>query len=291
MIIDDIKLICVVGAGTMGSQIALQCAMHGYKVNLTDADETFLERGMASDQALLKSRVSKGRMTQEEADATLQRLTPVKTLEEAAGQADFVIEAVFENLEVKQELFARLDKICPQHTILASNSSTIVISKIAQVIERKDRAVNMHFFHPATYLKLVEVVKGPDSSEESAETTMELAHRIGKEPVLLRKEIPGFIVNYILHSLTEAALHLYTEGIASYQDIDKALKLGLNHPMGPFELADFSGVDIMYKVMQMRYKESGDPADKPPAFLEEMMQENRLGRKTGRGFYEYNKEK
>ncbi|HEV2662379.1 MAG TPA: 3-hydroxyacyl-CoA dehydrogenase family protein [Ktedonobacteraceae bacterium] len=291
MTIDDIKLICVVGAGTMGSQIALQCAMHGYKVNLTDADEAFLERGIAGDQALLKSRVSKGRMTQEEADATLQRLTPVKTLEEAAGQADFVIEAVFENLEVKQELFARLDKICPQHTILASNSSTIMISKIAQVIERKDRAVNMHFFHPATYLKLVEVVKGPDSSEESAEITMELARRIGKEPVLLRKEIPGFIVNYILHSLTEAALHLYTEGIASYQDIDKALKLGLNHPMGPFELADFSGVDIMYKVMQMRYKESGDPADKPPAFLEEMMQENRLGRKTGRGFYEYNKEK
>lgn len=291
MTVDGIKLICVVGAGTMGSQIALQCAMHSYKVNLTDADETFLERGMASDQALLKSRVSKGRMTQEEADATLQRLTPVKTLEEAAGRADFVIEAVFENLEVKQELFARLDKICPQHTILASNSSTIVISKIAQVIERKDRAVNMHFFHPATYLKLVEVVKGPDSSEESAEITMELARRIGKEPVLLRKEIPGFIVNYILHSLTEAALHLYTEGIASYQDIDKALKLGLNHPMGPFELADFSGVDIMYKVMQMRYKESGDPADKPPAFLEEMMQENRLGRKTGRGFYEYNKEK
>ena len=291
MKVDDIKLICVVGAGTMGSQIALQCAMHGYKVNLTDADETFLERGIASDQALLKSRVSKGRMSQEEADATLQRLTPVKTLEEAAGQADFVIEAVFENLEVKQELFARLDKICPQHTILASNSSTIVISKIAQVIERKDRAVNMHFFHPATYLKLVEVVKGPDSSEESAEITMELARRIGKEPVLLRKEIPGFIVNYVLHSLTEAALHLYTEGIASYQDIDKALKLGLNHPMGPFELADFSGVDIMYKVMQMRYKESGDPADKPPAFLEEMMQENRLGRKTGRGFYEYNKEK
>jgi len=275
----------------MGSQIAQQCALHSYQVNLTDVDEALLERAVASNRALLQNRVTKGRLSQEEADAAWQRVRPVKTLEDAVGQADFVIEAVFENLGVKQELFSRLDKLCPPHTILASNSSSIVISKIAEVIDRKDRAVNMHFFHPATHMRLVEVVKGPDSSEESAETTMELARRIGKEPVLLRKEIPGFIVNYVLHALTEAALHLYTEGIASYQDIDKALKLGLNHPMGPFELADFSGVDIMYNVILTRYKESGDPADKPPAFLEEMIKEKRLGRKTGRGFYEYNQGK
>ncbi len=287
MTIDDIKQICVVGAGTMGSQIAQQCALYGYPVNLTDANEAALERGPASNRARLQNRVNKGRLSQEEADAARERVKPVKNLEDAAGQADFIIEAAFENLDVKQEIFGRLDKICPSHTILASNSSSIVISKIAAVIERKDRAVNMHFFHPALHMKLVEVVKGPDSSEEAAEVAMELARHIGKEPVLLRKEIPGFIVNYVLHALTEAALHLYTEGIASYQDIDKALKLGLNHPMGPFELADFSGVDIMYSVMQQRYKESGDPADKPPAFLEEMIKENRLGRKTGRGFYEY----
>jgi 3-hydroxybutyryl-CoA dehydrogenase len=288
MTIDDIKQICVVGAGTMGSQIAQQCALYGYPVNLTDANEAALERGPANNRAQLQNRVNKGRLSQEDADAAWKRVKPVKNLEDAAGQADFVIEAAFENLDVKQEIFGRLDKICPSHTILASNSSSIVISKIAAAIERKDRAVNMHFFHPALHMKLVEVVKGPDSSEEAAEVAMELARRIGKEPVLLRKEIPGFIVNYVLHALTEAALHLYTEGIASYQDIDKALKLGLNHPMGPFELADFSGVDIMYNVMLQHYKESGDPADKPPAFLEEMIKENRLGRKTGRGFYDYN---
>ncbi len=290
MNIDDIKQICVVGAGTMGSQIAQQCALNGYAVNLTDANEAVLQRGLESNRSLLQNRVSKGKMSQEEADAALGRVKAVASLEEAAGQADFVIEAVFEDLNVKREVFAKLDKICPSHTILASNSSTIVISKIVEDnVERKDKAVNMHFFHPVLVMKLVEVVKGPETSDETAELTMELTRRIGREPVLMQKEVYGFIVNYVLMSLTRAAMYLYQEGYASYQDIDKALKLGLNHPMGPFELADFSGVDIMHYSMLQRFKETGDPADQPPPFLEEMVKEGKLGRKTGKGFYDYTK--
>ncbi len=287
--IDDIKQICVVGSGTMGSQIAQQLALHGYSVNLNDADDKALQKAMASNRALLENRVAKGKLGQAEMEAALARVTPVVSLEEAAGQADFVIEAVFEDLEVKRDIFRKLDKICPPHTVLATNSSTIVISKIAEVIERKDKACNMHFFHPVLVMQLVEVVKGPDTSEETAQVTMELGRRMGREPVLMNKEINGFIVNYILGKMMEAAMHLYQGGYASYQDIDKAVKLGLNHPMGPFELSDFSGVDIWHYVMMQRYKETGDPKDKPPAFLEEMVKEGRLGRKTGRGFYEYPK--
>lgn len=290
MTVDNIKQICVVGAGTMGSQIAQQCALHGYAVNLTDADEAALKRGTESNRTQLQNRVSKGRMSQEEADKAWSRVKPVVNLEEAAGQADFVIEAVFEDLNTKRDIFKRLDKICPAHTILASNSSTIVISKIIESnIERKDKACNMHFFHPVLVMKLVEVVKGPETSEETAQVTMELSRRIGKEPVLMQKEIYGFIVNYVLMALSRAAMQLYQEGYASYEDIDKALKLGLNHPMGAFELADFSGVDIMYNAMLQRFKETGNPADQPPAFLEQMVKEGHLGRKTGKGFYDYNK--
>lgn len=289
MTVDDIKQICVVGAGTMGSQIAQQCALFGYNVNLTDASEAALQKGIDSNRTQLQNRVSKGKLSQEDADAALGRVKPIVSLEEAAGQADFVIEAVFEDLDVKQDIFKRLDKICPSHTILASNSSTIAISKITENIERKSQTCNMHFFHPVLVMKLVEVVKSPDTSDETAQVTMELSRRIGKEPVLMNKEIYGFIVNYVLMSLTRAAMYLYQEGYASYEDIDKALKLGLNHPMGPFELADFSGVDIMHYAMLQRYKETGDPADKPPAFLDEMIKEGKLGRKSGKGFYDYSK--
>jgi 3-hydroxybutyryl-CoA dehydrogenase len=290
MNVDDIKLICVVGAGTMGSQIAQQCALHGYTVNLNDTTEALIQKGIASNRVQLQNRVNKGKMNQEEMDAALARVKPVASLEEAAGQADFVIEAIYENLDAKRELFARLDKICPLPTILASNSSTIVISKIAEDnIVRLDKALNMHFFHPVLVMKLVEVVKGPETSDEAAQITMELSRRIGKEPVLMQKEIYGFIVNYVLMALSRAAMHLYEGGYASYEDIDKALKLGLNHPMGAFELADFSGVDIMYNAMLQRFKETGNPEDQPPTFLEEMVKEGRLGRKTGKGFYDYSK--
>ncbi len=288
MRIEDIQEVCVIGAGTMGSQIALQCALHGYSVALTDALPVALERGIASNRSVLETRVSKGRLSQAEAEAALARVHPIVDLAEAARSADFVIEAAFENLAVKREIFATLDAVAKPEAILTSNSSTIVISKLVEgTLRDATRAANLHFFHPVLVMKLVEVGKGPATSDATAQVCMEFGRHIGKEPVLVEKEIYGFIVNYVLMHLTRAAFTLYEGGYASFEDIDKALKLGLNHPMGPFELADFSGVDILYGAMQQRYAETGDPTDRPPEFLEEMIRAQQLGRKTGRGFYEY----
>lgn len=287
--IEQVKQLCVVGAGTMGAQIAQVAAMHGYQVTLTDASQAALDRAVESNRTQLQIRVKKGKLTEQEAEQALARVTPLTSLEEAAGVADFVIEAIYEDLDVKRDLFRRLDNICPEHTILASNSSTLVISRIAADIARKDKACNMHFFHPALVMQLVEVVRSPDTSDETVEVTAELGRRIGKEVVVMQKEIFGFIVNNILFHELDAAMSLYEGGYASVEDIDKAMRLGLNHPMGPFELADFSGVDVIHFVKQQRYKETGDPRDKPPTFLEEMVKEGRLGRKTGRGFYDYSK--
>jgi 3-hydroxybutyryl-CoA dehydrogenase len=285
--IDDVKQICVVGAGTMGAQIAQVAALHGYNVSLTDASQTALDKAVESNRNQLQIRVKKGKLTQEQADEALARVRTVVSLQEAASTADFVIEAVYEDLDVKKAIFKQLDQYCPPHTILASNSSTIVISKIAADIERKDRTCNMHFFHPALVMQLVEVVRGPETSDNTIDVTAELGRRIGKEVVVMQKEIFGFIVNYILFHEFEAAWKLYEGGYASVEDIDKAMKLGLNHPMGPFELADFSGVDVTHFVMQQKFKESGDPRDRPPKFLDEMVKEGRVGRKAGRGFYDY----
>jgi 3-hydroxybutyryl-CoA dehydrogenase len=287
---DDVKQICVVGSGTMGSQIAAVAALAGYSVTLNDTTEEALAKAVKSNRGHLEGRVSKSKMSQEDMEAALGRIKTSTSLEEAASNADLVIEAVFEDLEVKRQIFAKLDKICPAHTILATNSSTIVISKIvAGNVERKAKCANMHFFHPVLVMRLVEVVKGPDTSEETAEIVMEVGRRFGKEAVLLKKEINGFLVNYILGHLNAAALHLYAEGYASYEDIDKAVKAGLNHPMGPFELMDFSGVDVVHFVQKQKYKETGDPQDKPYEFLDKMVEEGRVGRKAGRGFYDYNK--
>ncbi len=287
--IDGVKQICVIGAGTMGAQIAQVAALGGYNVNLTDANQTALERGIENNHNQLQNRVRKGKLTQQQADAAFERVRPMTSLEEAAGRADFVIEAVYEDLAVKQDIFHRLDAICPEHTILASNSSSFVISKIAADIVRKDKACNMHFFHPALVMQLVEVVRSPDTSDETVEVAAELGRRFGKEVVVMQKEIFGFIVNNILFHEMDAAMSLYEGGYASVEDIDKAMRLGLNHPMGPFELADFSGVDVVHFVKQQRYLETGDPRDKPPTFLDEMVKEGRLGRKTGRGFYDYSR--
>jgi 3-hydroxybutyryl-CoA dehydrogenase len=286
---DDVKQICVVGSGTMGSQIAAVAALAGYSVTLTDTNTEALEKAMKSNAGHLQGRVAKGKMSQAEMDAALARIKTTTSLEEAGSTADMVIEAVFEDLATKRDIFAKLDKICPPHTILASNSSTIVISKLVEHIGRKDKCANMHFFHPVLVMRLVEVVKGPDTSDETAEIVMEIGRRFGKEAVLLKKEINGFLVNYILGHLNAAALHLYANGYADYQDIDKAVKAGLNHPMGPFELMDFSGVDVVHYVQLQKYKETGDPADKPYDFLEQMVKEGKVGRKAGRGFYNYDK--
>lgn len=283
----EVKTIGVVGAGNMGHQIALCAALAGYKVICTDIDLEVLRKAENFADTYLPDRVAKGRLTADEAKAARSRLAFTSDLVEAVSTADLVIEAVIEKLEVKRELFARLDKICPAHAILATNSSYIVSSKIADVTSRPERVCNMHFFNPALVNKLVEVVKGPHTSQETAETVMEVAKKMGKTPVLLHKEIYGFLVNRIVSAIRSEALYLYDMGIASYEDIDLAVVNALGHPMGPFRLMDLTGIDLAYHVGMERYRETGDPKYKPSPIVVEKYLKGEWGRKTGKGFYEY----
>jgi 3-hydroxybutyryl-CoA dehydrogenase len=287
MKIDAIRSLCVVGAGTMGSQIAQQCALFGYRVALIDSDPQQLDRAVRSNRGHLQRRVDKGRLTPDQMDAALSLVEVTSDLPTPASGADFVIEAVVERLEVKRDLFAELDHLCSPDVILASNSSTIGISQIAEQVQHRDRCVNMHFFHPVLVMQLVEVMRGPDTSDDTVATTIDLARRIGKEPVLINREVYGLLVNRILGAIKREAFWLAEEGYAAPEDIDRAVKLGLNHPMGPFELSDFSGLDVFYYASLQRYRETGDERDRPPQLLEDKVKAGHLGRKTGKGFYDY----
>ena len=282
----DVKRVVVVGAGTMGSQIALQVALSGrYQVTLVDADAGQLERSRAQSEKLVARGVEKGRIEAGAGRSALLSIADSSDLEAAGAQADLVIEAVFEDLDVKLDIFKRLDAVAPEHTILASNSSSIAISRLAAVTARPDRCCNLHFFHPVTVMQLCEVVKGPDTSDATIETAMDFVRSINRVPVLIHKEVHGFIVNRVLVAATEEALRLLEGGYASVEDIDIAVKKGLNWPMGPFELLDFSGVDIFYGVLEDRQRlEGGDP---PSPTLREKVDRHELGRKTGKGFYDY----
>ena len=282
-----IKNICVVGAGNMGHQIALCAAIAGYKVKCTDIDPAVLQKAEQFADKYLPERVAKGKLGEETARQARANLSFTTNLEEAAGDADFVIEAILEKLDLKRQLFARLDKIAPPHAILVTNSSFIVSSKIAGATGRSEKVCNMHFFNPALVMKLVEVVKGPHVSDETAQTVMEVARSMDKVPVLLQKEIYGFLVNRILAAITHEALFLYDMGIASYEDIDTAVVLALGHPMGPFRLMDLTGIDLSYYIGMERYRETGDPTHKPSPVIVEKFVKKEWGRKTGKGFYDY----
>jgi 3-hydroxybutyryl-CoA dehydrogenase len=289
--IDQVRTICVVGGGTMGSQIAQQAALGGYPVWLTDVDPAQLERARESNRKLVMRRVEKGQLEQAEAEAALARVKTTTSLEEAAAASDFCFEAIVEQLPPKRDVFAALDGAAPSHAILASNSSTIPISRIADATKRPDRCCNTHFFHPVLVMQLCEVVRGPQTSEETIETTMELVRRINRVPVLIEKEIDGFIVNRILHAASQEAMRLFEGGYADFPSIDLAVEKGLNWPMGPFKLADFSGVDISYNSRREKYEASGKPDEKPPEFMRRMVETGRVGRKAGIGFYDYRGEK
>jgi 3-hydroxybutyryl-CoA dehydrogenase len=287
MLIDDIQKICVSGAGQMGSQIALQAALHGFTVALHDISEEQLEKAMAGNRTQLERRVAKGKLQQEDVDAALARLTPTHDLAEAAQGADFVVEAIVEILEAKKDLFRELDRLTPKHAILATNSSYLGNSQIAPATSRPEKVVNMHFFFPPMVMKLVEVVKGEQTSDETVALTAEVARRIGKVPVVLNKELPGFLVNRVLRAISNEAYFLLENDVASFTDIDLACELGLNHPMGPFKLADFSGLDIGYNARMEVYNKSGDEKDRPAGSLERRVERGDVGRKSGRGFYDY----
>ena len=288
--IEDVNEILVVGAGAMGSQIGMVCSLAGYGVTVQDIDEGMLEKAQEQLRARMVRNVEKGRMEQGEVDAAFDRMSFTNDLEGSASETDFVIEAAVEKLDVKRELFGKLDEAAPEHAILATNSSTIVSSQIADATDRSDRVCNMHFFNPALVMKCVEVVRGPETSDATVETTIELTRRIGKAPVILNKEISGFVANRILGALRDEAISLHEKGIASVEDIDTACKTALGHPMGPFELMDLTGIDIGYYVKMARYEESGDPDDKPKKSVVEKFEKGELGRKTGKGWYEYDEQ-
>src|SRR5665647_1759595 len=232
----------------MGHQIALSAALAGYQVSCTDISQEMLNNAEAFARTYLPERVAKGKLTQEQANQAMMNISFTQNLEEAAGDVDFVIEAAVEKMDIKRKLFADLDRITPPHAILATNSSFIVSSKIADATKRPDKVCNMHFFNPALVMKLVEVVKGDHVSDETAQKAMELARSMGKVPVLLQKEIYGFLVNRFIQAIRQEALYLYDMGIASYEDIDTAVVNGLGHPMGPFRLMDLTGIDLAYTV-------------------------------------------
>jgi len=285
--VDDIKKICVIGAGNMGHQIALCAALAGYQVACTDISQEMLNKAEDFARNYLPERVAKGKLTQEQADEAIVNLHFTQNLEDAAGDADFVIEAAIEKIDIKRKLFADLDRITPPHAILATNSSFIVSSKVADATKRPEKVCNMHFFNPALVMKLVEVVQGPHTSPETAQITMDLCTKLDKSGVWLKKEIYGFLVNRILAAISYEALFLADIGIASPEEIDLAVTNALGHPMGPFRLLDFTGIDLTYYISMERYQETRDPKDKPSPLVVEKFSKGEWGKKTKKGFYSY----
>jgi 3-hydroxybutyryl-CoA dehydrogenase len=284
----ELKRVLVVGAGTMGSQIALQTALSGrYNVTLVDSMPGQLERAGAQNRRLMDRAVEKGRLTSEGADQTLARIAPSEDLAAAAKSADLVIEAVIEDFDAKKDVFKTLGKHAKANAILASNSSTIAISRLAGFTQRPELCCNMHFFHPVTVMQLCEVVRGPKTNDETIATAMEFVRTIDRTPVLLQKEIWGFIVNRILFAASEEAMSLLEGGYATAEDIDTAVQKGLNWPMGPFHLLDFSGLDIFYGALKDRHRQ-GEGADAPDV-LRKLVEAGQLGKKTGKGFFDYPK--
>jgi 3-hydroxybutyryl-CoA dehydrogenase len=283
----QINKILVIGAGAMGSQIGMVCSLAGYPTTIQDVAEESLAAAKEQLAARMDSNVAKGRMSRGDADAALARLAFTTSLEEGAADADFVIEAATEKLDIKRRIFAAVDQAAPPHAILATNSSTLGSSKVAVETGRPEKVCNMHFFNPALVMKCVEVVRHEKTSQETVDTTMELARSLGKAPVLINREIPGFVANRLMGAIRDEALRLYSDGIASFEDIDTAAKTALGHPMGPFELMDLVGLDVSYLIRQATYEETQDPADLPHPALKELYEQGCYGRKTGQGWYHY----
>ncbi|MGO4490654.1 3-hydroxyacyl-CoA dehydrogenase family protein [Arthrobacter sp. 2YAF22_2] len=283
----QINKILVVGAGAMGSQIGMVAALAGYRVTVQDISADMLAAARRQLTERMDSSVAKGRRTRDDADAALARLTFTTSLEDGAADADFVIEAATEKLETKRKIFAALGRAAPAHAILATNSSTLGSSKVAEDSGRPEQVCNMHFFNPALVMKCVEVVRHDTTSQATVDTTLDLARSLGKAPVLINREVPGFVANRLMGALRDEALRLYADGIASVADIDTAAKTALGHPMGPFELMDLVGLDVSYLIRQATFEETGDPADLPHPALTELYDQGNYGRKTGKGWYSY----
>lgn len=283
----EIRTVVVLGAGTMGSQIAAVCALAGYGTSLVDISQDQLDRARTQLEQRLSRDVEKGRRAREDVDAAWDRLTLTTDRDAAAATADLVIEAAVEDLSVKRTIFSELDAVCPGHTLLVTNSSNIVSSRVADATSRPDRVCNLHFFNPALVMACVEVVPHPGTAPETVDRMVSFVESLGKTPVRLKQEIPGFVANRLLGALRREALELYEAGIADFQDIDVAAKTALGHPMGPFELMDLVGIDVVHLIRLAEYEQTGDPASLPAASIKEKYEAGDFGRKTGRGWYEY----
>lgn len=282
----EIKSICVVGGGIMGRQIALNAAIYGFKANVYCRREAVRDEVIVWMEDYMAGRIRKGRLTEEQVAAAKVLFTVTSDFIESVKDVDCVIEAVSEVEEVKRATLRQISDAVGENVIIATNSSLMPSSMFADCVTNPSRLGNMHFYNPALVLKFVEVVKGPHTDPEVAQAMYDFCKKTGKEPILMQKEIPGFAANYILHSLLARARELVEGGYCSYEDVDKACELGLNHPMGPFRLIDLTGVDLYFDIIKKQYEDSGV---KPPCYdlFESMVEQGKLGKKTGHGFYDY----
>jgi 3-hydroxybutyryl-CoA dehydrogenase len=281
-----ITKIAVIGAGLMGSGIAQVAAQSGFQVNLNDVEQRFIDKGLGMIDKNLKRMTEKGKMEAAEAEAVRSRVQSKLSLSEAAGDVDVVIEAVIENMELKRSLWKQVDAVAKPDAVFATNTSGLSITEMASVTSRPDKFIGMHFFNPVPVMKLVEIIRGYATSTETVAVIKELTQEFGKTGIEVL-EAPGFVVNRILVPMIIEAIFVLQEGLASAAEIDEGMKLGANHPMGPLALADLVGLDTLLSVQQHLYEEFGDSKYRPPALLKKMVRAGHLGRKSGKGFFDY----
>jgi len=283
----EIKRVGVVGCGTMGAGITQVCAQSGYQVVVSEINNELLNKGLASINSFLSKGVDKGKLSQQDKESTLSRIKGTTSTKDFSD-CDLVIEAVVENMDLKKKIFVEVDKICPKHAILATNTSCLSIVDMAMATSRPDKVLGLHFWNPAPLMKLLEVVKTVATSDETLETGKSFGESLGKT-IIVAPDIPGFIVNRLQIPFRLDAIRMLEAGIATKEDIDAGVTLGLGHPMGQFALQDLVGLDVTYAVANALYEETKDPKFAPPTLMKKMIAAGWLGRKTGKGFYEYNK--